>query len=1138
MGALGSLYVELTASADPLLAAFKSAQTEANNTAKQFKSLVSITQEVGEAFVAMGGAMVAGIGLMVQQSAQYGAQLDLLHVKSGISVTDLSQLTYAAEQNGASMDSLGTGLKNLSKNLELAEQGSAKQLRAFDSLGISEAEIIATGGSASAMFKLLADRVSAMADPSQHAADLTAVMGKSWTELVPTLDLGSAGLKRFADQADATGKTISDLTAAQDLAFTQSLGQLKDSVQGVGISIASDFIPALSDLAAMLTSATQSLNTFTKAHPELVQNIGFAAVALTGAGGFLLGLTGVMLAAPTVIQALGLISTAFTALTGVAASGLGILGVVTALGALSYAFVQAWQAEAQSIQVHKDSTVAIMANLAAANAHGAAINADGLTIAEIVEKLAAFGKAQADAHAAVLAATKVIDDQDAALQAAYLKTMAAASDVAEEAKTKQLAFNAAVSSQVDAVINLSDKQKELIQTLKDLQAAGIPVSQIIGQLGPQILALGTFMTNTGNAIDTTTKYFNDVTIASNKADAAFTAMQAGAPLATRLQLMNTAALDFLQTVRDNVDEGAVFNQRFEDGAKALDDGEAATGRYFKTLKDLGVFAATFTTPKVVEPLTIETANNDLQNTINIAKNLQTVNDGMDHSLIDQLAQIKAQKPAYEDIVTATNSMKTVLGSFWDDVTTKGDSVWTAMKASLEGGANSIGKALFDDIGAALLGPIKQAFDNLFKSVLTGLTAQGGLLSGLTSGITNALGGIGNTGSAGVDGAVGVDGGATGGLGSLLSNPWTVGIAAAVAGVTALWAAFGAQGRKTANEFVQQFQNPFGTAIGQISNTFQAAQASGTLTVTQAQAAEDQVKQLWTTFQSQANQFATQGSNQATVVQQAFATLNPLMTQVLSDMDKSVSTLQATATTTSAAAAATSDTTAQSLQDLTTSSNITTDSVTSLTSAFGDISSAAESAAASLADLVAALGGGGTYTTPGTSTASTTTNATTAAQSATQTYAQLAAAALANPISAAQLAAYNAAQGPNGANAGALQTAAAVGGTLTVPAGTTWYNNGGSVVNGAGVVTQQGSQTGFTTTQNPSTQNTSTPNGSDAGSMQQGSPMGGVIALLQAIHGTLAKGMSFSVDSTELAHSLVDPFYEGTQNKGWVLIGQK
>lgn len=110
-------------------------------------------------------------------------------------------------------------------------------------------------------------------------------------------------------------------------------------------------------------------------------------------------------------------------------------------------------------------------------------------------------------------------------------------------------------------------------------------------------------------------------------------------------------------------------------------------------------------------------------------------------------------------------------------------------------------------------------------------------------------------------------GALAGISSLLTNPITIGIGAAIAGAL-IWKS--TQVHPTANTFVQNFQNPFGEHLGSVVDAFDQSLASGQMTKPQAQAAYDQTASLIQSFEQDRQSFAAKGSKESKVAQQAEA----------------------------------------------------------------------------------------------------------------------------------------------------------------------------------------------------------------------------------------------------------------------------
>lgn len=111
-----------------------------------------------------------------------------------------------------------------------------------------------------------------------------------------------------------------------------------------------------------------------------------------------------------------------------------------------------------------------------------------------------------------------------------------------------------------------------------------------------------------------------------------------------------------------------------------------------------------------------------------------------------------------DLREATEDVKRAAGAVFDAMFIKGQSVFSSLKNLLKGGALSLGRAIFEDIAGALLGPIKKAFDDFFIAVL-----EGAGLKKLVSGIGERIGGA-ISGKSPVS-AGGRAGGAAGGIGS-------------------------------------------------------------------------------------------------------------------------------------------------------------------------------------------------------------------------------------------------------------------------------------------------------------------------------------------------------------------------------------
>ncbi len=248
-----------------------------------------------------------------------------------------------------------------------------------------------------------------------------------------------------------------------------------------------------------------------------------------------------------------------------------------------------------------------------------------------------------------------------------------------------------------------------------------------------------------------------------------------------------------------------------------------------------------------------------------------------------------------------------ISKIFTDSIAHGKSFWEAFKDLGKDALASVADFFVKNIIHAMLDPLKAAIgeliqglkntlSNVLKNIninvgglpIGGTAIGAGIAGGLaatrgTGGAGTVLAGIGGT-TAGVIGGTVLAAGAAGAAGGIgfgagvatlvaATGP-LIPIAAAAAAALIIFGHAIGNAHKQANEFVQKFQNPFGDAFLQIVDSNNKLYAAGRQTYEGAVAAQEQVTTLWATFTKQANEFAKQGGDQAKVVKQALAVLNP------------------------------------------------------------------------------------------------------------------------------------------------------------------------------------------------------------------------------------------------------------------------
>ena len=359
----GRAFVELGVS-DKLTKGLQAAE-------KRLKAFGEGLRSIGTKLAAIGGAALTALFGTAKTFADMGDSLDEMSARTGVSVETLSELGFAAELAGADMETLETGLRKMQKTISEAISGSKSAADALAQLGLSVADL--KGLSPEQQFKLLADRISQIQDPTARAAAAMEIFGKSGTRLLPLIADGAKGLAKFQEQARALGLTISTQAAKDASVLADALDTLWKVIKQAVFSIGSALAPTITELAGKVTRAVVALSEWIKQNKAIVVTVFQVATGVAAAGvalvalGFLVSglgaaLGGLATIVTTVSAAFGLVGSAIAALvspiglaiTAVAALGTAIL-VYTGAGADALAWLGEQFAWLTSLWRHRSS---------------------------------------------------------------------------------------------------------------------------------------------------------------------------------------------------------------------------------------------------------------------------------------------------------------------------------------------------------------------------------------------------------------------------------------------------------------------------------------------------------------------------------------------------------------------------------------------------------------------------------------------------------------------------------------------------------------------------------------------------------------------------------------------------------------
>jgi hypothetical protein len=328
----GRAFVELFADDSKLVRGLRRASA-------RLKAFGEGVRNIGLKMAGLGAAVVAPLAGAAKSFADMGSKLWDMSKRTGVSVEALSVLGYAAEQSGAEIESLEVGLRKMQKAIVDAASGSASAQEALALLGLTVQDLV--GLSPEQQFKLIADRIDQIEDPTLKAAAAMEVFGKSGTGLLPMFEGGAAALDAYEAKARKLGIIMSTEDAKAADEFGDALGDLWKVLKQAVFTIGSALAPLLQTLAEKITYAVSVASQWLRQNKELVVTVLKVAAAVVAGGlalvalGYaIMGVAKVMGILATVVSGVGTVLKLLGAVLAWMISPIGMVIVaVAALGA-------------------------------------------------------------------------------------------------------------------------------------------------------------------------------------------------------------------------------------------------------------------------------------------------------------------------------------------------------------------------------------------------------------------------------------------------------------------------------------------------------------------------------------------------------------------------------------------------------------------------------------------------------------------------------------------------------------------------------------------------------------------------------------------------------------------------------------
>jgi len=203
-------------------------------------------------------AAAAAFSAMIYKELQAADRLDELAQATGTTTEFLSSMTIALKTSSMDAEQLAKGIERLSKNMKEIGTESAASKEAFKLLGVEIENTDGTMKDTEGVFKELADKFASLPDGAEKTALALTLFGKAGADMIPILNMGSAGLAEMQAKAESLGLVISTDTAKQAAYLTDQVDILKLSGEGFVRVVAMAIVPYLNEMSSVFLKAAKN----------------------------------------------------------------------------------------------------------------------------------------------------------------------------------------------------------------------------------------------------------------------------------------------------------------------------------------------------------------------------------------------------------------------------------------------------------------------------------------------------------------------------------------------------------------------------------------------------------------------------------------------------------------------------------------------------------------------------------------------------------------------------------------------------------------------------------------------------------------------------------------------------------------
>ena len=237
----GSIFVDSSAAQESISKTEEKAESMGSKLGTGIKTAAKWGAAVAAGAAVVGGAMMAA----ATKIAGTSDEIDKASRRAGTTAETWQKLNYAMGQSGISSETLERTMVKNQKALNEAAAGSGKAASAYESLGVSIRNADGTLRDSDQVYQDTLKSLADLEDKNLRNALANDIFGKSYSDLAPILDSGSAGIDQLTSRAEQLGLVLSQETVDAGVKFGDTLDDVKQVGGAVFNMFAAELLPIL-----------------------------------------------------------------------------------------------------------------------------------------------------------------------------------------------------------------------------------------------------------------------------------------------------------------------------------------------------------------------------------------------------------------------------------------------------------------------------------------------------------------------------------------------------------------------------------------------------------------------------------------------------------------------------------------------------------------------------------------------------------------------------------------------------------------------------------------------------------------------------------------------------------------------------